>query len=119
MISHADKYSPAFNRADYEKYITGDYDKKDEWKYSSFWYKDFDAMAKKTMLRQIIQKWGVMSTEMQEIIMRDEKMTQLVGSEIVTDDLEVMPEPIEAVTVEDIRAPEFEAVGDQVNLEDL
>lgn len=119
MISHADKYSPAFNRADYEKYITGDYDKKDEWKYSSFWYKDFDAMAKKTMLRQIIQKWGVMSTEMQEIIMRDEKMTQLVGSEIVTDDLEVMPEPIEAVTVEDIRAPEFEAVGGQVNLEDL
>ena len=46
-------------------------------------------------------------------------MTQLVGSEIVTDDLEVMPEPVAAVSMDDIKEPEFEAVGDQVNLEDL
>ena len=118
MISHADKYSPAFNRSDYEKFVSGEYDKKDEWKYSSFWYKDFDMMAKKTMLRQIISKWGVMSTEMQEIIIRDEKMTQLVGDEIVTEDME-MPEPVSAVTMEDIKEAEFEDVGGQVNLEDL
>lgn len=119
MISHADRYSPAFKRADYEKYITGEYDKKDEWMYSSFWYRDFDMMAKKTMLRQIISKWGVMSTEMQEIIMKDEKMTQLVGNEIVVDDLDVMPEPVAPVTMESINEAEFEDVGGSVNLEDL
>lgn len=30
----------------------------------TFWEKDFDAMAYKTMLRQLISKWGVMSIEM-------------------------------------------------------
>lgn len=30
-----------------------------------FWEKDFDAMAFKTMLRQIISKWGIMSIELQ------------------------------------------------------
>lgn len=119
MISHADRFSPAFNRADYEKYITGEYDKKDEWKYSSFWYKDFDMMAKKTMLRQIITKWGVMSTEMQEILMKDEKMTQLVGNEVVVEDIETMPEPVAPVTMEEIQNADFEEVGGQVNLEDL
>ena len=118
MISHADKYSPAFNKADYEKFVSGDYDKRDEWRYSSFWYRDFDMMAKKTMLRHILSRWGIMSTEMQEIVMRDEKMTQLVGSEIVTEDIEVMPEPVSAVTVDDMK-PEFTEVGGKVNLEDL
>ena len=32
----------------------------------TFWEKDFDAMAYKTMLRQLISKWGVMSVEMQQ-----------------------------------------------------
>lgn len=31
----------------------------------TFWEKDFDAMAYKTMLRQLISKWGIMSIEMQ------------------------------------------------------
>ena len=31
----------------------------------TFWEKDFDAMAFKTMLRQIISKWGIMSVELQ------------------------------------------------------
>lgn len=29
----------------------------------TFWEKDFDAMAYKTMLRQLISKWGIMSTD--------------------------------------------------------
>lgn len=37
----------------------------------TFWEKDFDAMAKKTMLRQLISKWGVMSAEMQTALERD------------------------------------------------
>lgn len=65
MMSHADKYSPAFSKVSYKKLLNDEIPQKDRWKYSSFWYKDFDSMAKKTMLRQLISKWGIMSAEMQ------------------------------------------------------
>lgn len=86
MLAHADKYSPAFSKdaqtvrgkggstyrkvsfADYE---AGNYPKQDEWMYSSFWYKNFDAMAFKTMLRQLISKWGIMSIELQTAFEQD------------------------------------------------
>ena len=53
MGNHAIKYSPG--------YAT---DVKKGTKYT-FWSKDFDGMAYKTMLRQLISKWGIMSIEMQ------------------------------------------------------
>jgi recombination protein RecT len=71
MLSHADKYSVAFKKADYERIQKGQVQSSDMWKYSSFWYKDFDQMAFKTMLRQLISKWGVMSTEMTEAFTKD------------------------------------------------
>ena len=37
----------------------------------TFWEKDFDAMAFKTMLRQLISKWGIMSVEMQNAFDND------------------------------------------------
>lgn len=37
----------------------------------SFWSKDFNGMAFKTMLRQLISKWGVMSIEIQEAMTKD------------------------------------------------
>lgn len=37
----------------------------------TFWEKDFDGMAYKTMLRQLISKWGIMSIEMQNAIEGD------------------------------------------------
>lgn len=54
MMAHADKYSAAFHAADMERIEKGEISEKDMWKYSSFWYKDFDGMAMKTMLRQLI-----------------------------------------------------------------
>ena len=80
MLSHADKYSQSFSlgatngkypKVSYEDYILGKYDKKDEWLYSSYWYKDFDGMAYKTMLRQLISKWGIMSIDMQQAMEQD------------------------------------------------
>lgn len=81
MINHADRYSQAFSKeavtegrfkkVSYEDYLAGNYPKADEWKYSSFWYKDFDTMACKTMLRQLISKWGPVSLEMETAIMED------------------------------------------------
>lgn len=38
---------------------------------NSFWTKDFDAMAFKTMLRQLISKWGIMSIEFQTAVEKD------------------------------------------------
>ena len=52
MIVHADKYSQAFSKdavnttkfkkVSFYDFEEGKYPKEDEWKYSSFWYKDFD-----------------------------------------------------------------------------
>lgn len=81
MLNHADRYSPAFSReavntprfskVSYADYEAGNYPSGDEWKYSSFWYKDFDGMAIKTMLRQLITKWGPVSIEMETAIVQD------------------------------------------------
>lgn len=65
MINHADKFSQAFNKNDYFKLIDGKINNKDLWKYSSFWYKDFNEMANKTMLRQLLSKYGILTEEMQ------------------------------------------------------
>lgn len=71
MMSHADKYSPAFSAAAYKKLLNGEIPQNELWKYSSFWYKDFDGMAKKTMLSQLISKWGIMTAEMTMAYERD------------------------------------------------
>lgn len=59
MEAHAKKYSPGYKK---------DLQKGTKW---TFWAKDFDAMAYKTMLRQIISKWGIMSIEIQSAIDAD------------------------------------------------
>lgn len=59
MVEHAKKYSPGYKR---------DLEKGSQY---TFWSKDFDAMAYKTMLRQLISKWGIMSIEMQSAIDAD------------------------------------------------
>lgn len=68
MAAHAEKYSFAFGRnggiKTLEKIDRGEIPENDMWKYSSFWFKDFDGMAYKTMLRQLISKWGIMSIDM-------------------------------------------------------
>lgn len=71
MLNHADTYSKAFNKDIYIRLQAGEV-LPDMWKYSSFWYKSFDEMAFKTMLRQIISKWGVMSIDMQEAYTKDD-----------------------------------------------
>lgn len=45
----------------------------------TFWEKDFDSMAKKTMLRQLISKWGVMSTELETALRNDDAVVSNNG----------------------------------------
>lgn len=75
MAAHAEKYSQAFKRNGGLKALedlqNSRIPEKDLWKYSSFWFQNFDEMALKTMLRQLISKWGVMSIELQKGITSD------------------------------------------------
>lgn len=104
MMAHADKYSPAFSAESYQKLLDGEIPEKDMWKYSSFWYRNFDDMACKTMLRQLISRWGVMSIEMQQALSIDEH--------IITEDGTAEP-----AFVEDAPEPgsPIEATGQEVH----
>ena len=90
MESHAEKYSMGYKAR----------------KGFTFWEKDFDAMACKTMLRQLISKWGIMSIEMQRAIEGDMGVIGDNGK-IEYVDTPAAEEPvIEAPAVEVINAPE-------------
>ena len=86
MLDHADKYSQAFNKDWYLKLINGEtiYDAKGNvvppYKLSSFWYSSFDEMAKKTVLRQLLSKWGIMSVELQEAYIKDQTEMKADGT---------------------------------------
>ena len=71
MEKHADTYSQAFSLDSYKKLIEGKIPQKEMWKYSSYWYKSFDDMAEKTMIRQLISKWGIMSIELETAYRND------------------------------------------------
>ena len=90
MLNHANRYSKAFDKDTYAKLIDGEISPND-YTVSSYWYKDFDGMAMKTMLRQLISKWGIMSTEMQTAYQYDEgtpivKDSEFVGVDYVDND---------------------------------
>ena len=75
MAAHAEKYSFAFKKNGGLKALedlqAGRIPERDLWKYSSFWFQNFDEMALKTMLRQIISKWGIMSIDLQNGLTSD------------------------------------------------
>lgn len=65
----------------------------------TFWEKDFDAMAHKTLLRQLLSKWGIMSTELQAAVEADEAVINEDGSKTYVETEEVIdvqePTPVE------------------------
>lgn len=117
MEAHADKYSPAFSRAAYHKLLNGEIPDKDLWKYSSFWYKNFDDMAKKTMLRQLISRWGVMSTEMQAAFEHDATLVEMKspGSFVSTPEAELGMAPLPG----DDRPEEGRDEVEKINLDEI
>lgn len=61
----------------------------------TFWEKDFDGMAYKTMLRQLISKWGIMSIEMADVLEKDMAVIKQDGSYEYVDNQETpVIEPI-------------------------
>lgn len=107
MKAHAMKYSQGYKK-DVER----------GWIYT-FWSKDFDGMAYKTMLRQLISKWGVMSTEMQqamdadpEVVVREDGSMEVKTAELAAAEY---PEAVDAEVME-AGAP---AEDTQVSLDEL
>lgn len=131
MLAHADKYSQAFSanggtvktrygektKVSYSDYVAGNFDPKDAWMYSSFWYKDFDGMAYKTMLRQLISKWGIMSIDMASAVDADMAVINDDGTKDYVDndpdviDMEPVSEPVQEAPAEDIKSALFGGDG--------
>lgn len=88
MEAHAEKYSMGYKAH----------------KGYTFWEKDFDGMAYKTMLRQLISKWGIMSVDMQKAMESDMAEIKEDGTyEYVDNEFEVT-EPIQEETQQEQQA---------------
>lgn len=130
MLAHAEKYSFAFYKNGGAKSLElleqGKIPEKDLWKYSSFWFKDFDGMSHKTMLRQLISKWGTMSIDLQKAIDKDMAVIQEDGSadyvenaaEELDNDNVVAEQEIKEVQPE-TKEPELEKELDQREASDI
>lgn len=69
MEAHAERYSQGYRAK----------------KGFTFWEKDFDAMAYKTMLRQLISKWGIMSIDLQTAFESDNAVIHEDGTKSFVD----------------------------------
>lgn len=77
----------------------------------TFWEKNFDGMAYKTMLRQLISKWGIMSIELQTAFENDMTFTDEAGNvNYVEPDSDI----IDAEIVEHPEEPQEEKTEDSV-----
>ncbi len=100
MEAHAQKYSRAYSSK------------------NSFWSRDFDAMACKTMLRQLIGKWGVMSTDFERAYTDDMAVFgDIGGNPEYIDSPELIQEDEAESTPEtgEISEPELPAFEDILN----
>ena len=71
----------------------------------TFWEKDFDSMAFKTMLRQLISKWGIMSVEMQDVMEKDMAVIKTNGTYEYVDnqpeiETSIIPQEEEPISVQ-------------------
>ena len=85
----------------------------------TFWEKDFDGMGFKTMLRQLISKWGIMSVEMQTAYERDNAVVNEDGSVDYVDN-DVIDNAIPAeVPQEDASGKKIEGTGESSTAADF
>ena len=107
--NHAQKYSQSYR-----------YDINDG-KQSSRWSTDFDAMAKKTVIKLLLSKWGILSVEMQKAIEDDQKVYEVDSTEQYSDNQPDVAEAENPFTPPAIEAPknEIQPVPEVETLEEL
>lgn len=107
--NHAQKYSQSYR-----------YDINDG-KQSSRWSTDFDAMAKKTVIKLLLSKWGILSVEMQKAIEDDQKVYEVDSTEQYSDNQPDVTEAENPFTPPAIEAPknEIQPVPEVETLEEL
>ena len=66
----------------------------------TFWEKNFDGMAYKTMLRQLISKWGIMSIDMMKAFDGDMAVMDGESPNYVDNQPDEFPETKEEVKIE-------------------
>lgn len=75
------------------------------------WQQEYDAMALKTVIRNMLAKWGILSIEMQKAVSTDEKAPLAVGSD---DPIDVEWHDVEAEgEIRDVEPPKDEKVNPQ------
>lgn len=91
MEAHAQKYSKGYAAK----------------KGYTFWERDFDSMAFKTMLRHLISRWGVMSIDLQKALEGDEAIVQADGTPEYVTEAEAAAQPIQEA--ENVHSDDHEA----------
>lgn len=116
MLDHANTYSQAFDKDIYKKLMNNEIPQNEMWRYSSFWYKSFDEMAKKTIIRQLLSKWGIMSVEMQQAYDNDQATFDAKGVRDYVDSKDLKEETVEDVMSQQINinaSESFDVVDDE------
>lgn len=98
MIAHAERYSAGYRKKSGH----------------TFWEKDFDAMAYKTMLRQLISKWGIMSIDLTQALENDMAVINEDNSKVFVEndiivEAEPVPEPAPAQETKEEKATDAQA----------
>ena len=93
----------------------------------TFWENDFDGMAFKTMLRQLLSKWGIMSIELVTAMDSDMAVIKEDGTKEYVDNVEE-PIVVDAIVIDDSKedqtpppsdAPRGDAPTEQVTMAEL
>ena len=74
----------------------------------STWSTNFDAMAKKTMIRMLLSKWGIMSVEMQQAYVNDMGVIDDDGSVRYVDNQQTIEEKVHEDIAVNANSQEFE-----------
>lgn len=111
MLEHANRYSQSFSLEAYNKIQNGEIPQSEMWKYSSPWYTSFMAMAEKTLIKHLLSKYGILSTELVTAVTSDDAVINEDGTPnyVEMEDVTVttakkeepiMPPPVEEKPVE-------------------
>ena len=92
MLEHANRYSQSFNLETFKKIQNGEIPQSEMWKYSSPWYTNTIGMAEKTLVKHLLSKYGILSTELITAVTSDDAVINEDGTPnyVETEDVTVI-----------------------------